>query len=522
MKKQILKLSLLMLICLTVIGSTFAVGAELSFSDVQGHWAEKEIYGMANKWIILGYPDGSFKPDDNIIKTHAFLMFARINGYFDTENEVIIANAIEKYSEDLQKANITGGVGEIAFLIETEVISLDEVIDLLGEGKENENLTREEAAYIYVKLLDDEKNLNRFPLVTFDDAEDIQEQYLPYVEYVGKTGLMIGYDNKFEPQQFVTRAQVATILSRIDKIIYERTATKVEGLINRIDLSANILELNVSGNLQTYILSRDFSVYENDKKISKTTLKENDLVTIYLDSGVIGSIIVNNVESTIYATYLSYDATSGKSIIKVDVNGQIQTYTLLKNVQIVQNDKIVQLDGIVEGEKIEIIVVNNSVSNILVGAFNYTQAGTIEEITIGNISYLTIKDLYGESHKYEFANNVDFDFDGAIGNIYDLRLDMEVKLTVTHNGITKLKVETLTDVEVITGLVGQILPKIYVFTVKLDNGQVQMLFLDEDETVIKTKNGLAKSIEEIKVNDLVSVYGRYEGEVFYPIQVIIY
>ena len=521
MRRKIFNLSFIIVLVLA-ISCVVVSAAELKFSDIDNHWAQNEIYNMANKWVILGYPDGTFKPNDNIIKTHAFLMFARLNGYFDTENELLIEKGINRYAGNLERNGITEGVAEIAFLIQNGVISYEEVIELLGNGKQNENLTREEAAYIYVKLLDDEENLNRFPLVTFDDAEEIQEQYLAYVEYVNKIGLMIGYDNKFDPQEHVTRAQVATILSRIDKIIYERTATKVQGLITNVDISGNFIEIDVEGDKQIYILSRDFSVYENDKKVSKTTLKENDLVTLYIDSGIVGKVTVDNVEKVIYANYLSYTTTTDKTIINVEVNGQQYSYPLLNNVQIVKNENNIEIESIVSGEKIEIIVINNSVSNILVGAFSNTEVGMIKEIVIGDVSYISIKDLKGETHKYLIAENVEYDFDGAQGTIYDLRLDMDVKLTVTHNGITKVKVETLTDVEVISGLVEQILPKLYVFTIRLDNGQIQMMFLDKEETVIKTKNGLAKTIDDVMKNDLVSVYGRYEGDVFYPIQVIIY
>ena len=519
MKKNITKFSVIMLLCITILSVTCVCAAELTFSDIDNHWAKNEIYDMAGKWIILGYPDGTFKPDDNIIKTHAFLMFARINGYFDTENEVVIDEAIKEYEDILRENQITQGVAEIAFLIHTKVISTDDVIDLLGSGKENELLTREEAAYIYVKLLSDEENLNRFPLVTFDDANNIDEKYLAYVEYVNKIGLMIGVDdNKFEPKNYLTRAQVATILSRVDKIIYERTATKVEGLIESVDLSSNIIELNVQGKVQTYILAKDFGVFENDKKVSKTLLKENDKVIMYLDDGTVEKISLNNVERIVYGTYISRDI--DKIVVKVeDVNMQ---YSLYKNVNIVKNGKTISINDIKENEKIELTIVNDKVTNVLVGAFNYTEAGSIVQIIIGKDSYITIKDLQGEEKQFIVTNECDFDFDGVHGSIYDLRLDMDVKLNVTHNGITKVKIETLTNVEVITGLVGQILPNIYVFTVKLDNGQVQMLFLDEEETVIKTKSGIAKSIEDIKPNDLVSIYGRYEGEVFYPIQVIIY
>lgn len=519
MKKNITKFSFIMLLCITILSVTCAFAAELTFSDIDDHWAKNEIYDMASKWIILGYPDGTFKPDENIIKTHAFLMFARINGYFDTENETIIKEAIEEYEDVLKENDINQGVSEIAFLIYIDVISIEDVIDLLGYGKETELLTREEAAYIYVKLLSDEENLNRFPLVTFDDANNIDEKYLAYVEYVNKIGLMIGVDdNKFEPKNYLTRAQVATILSRVDKIIYERTAIKVEGLIESIDLSSNIIELNVDGKVQTYILSRDFSVFENDKKVSKTVLKENDKVIMYLDDGIVTKISLNNVEKVVYGTYISRDVDK----IVVSVNNVNEQCMLFKNVNVIKDGKAISINEIKENESIELTIVNDSVTNILVGAFNYVEAGIIEKIIIGKDSYISIKDLHGEEKQYIITKECDFDFDGVHGSVYDLRLEMDVKLNVTHNGITKVKIETLTNVEVITGLVGQILPNIYVFTVKLDNGQVQMIFLDEEETVIKTKNGIAKSIEEIKENDLVSIYGRYEGEVFYPIQVIIY
>ena len=519
MKRNIAKFSYIMLLCITILSATCVCAAELTFTDIDNHWAKNEIYVMAGKWVILGYPDGTFKPDENIIKTHAFLMFARINGYFDTENEVLIEEAIEKYANILQENQITQGIAEIAFLIHNEVISIEDVIDLLGGGKENEQLTREEAAYIYVKLLSDEENLNRFPLVTFDDSDNIDEKYLSYVEYVNKIGLMIGYDNnKFGPKENITRAQVATILSRVDKIIYERTTDKVEGLIENIDLSSNILELNISGQVDAYILARDFSVYENDKKISKTLLKPNDKIIAYLNEGVIEKIVINNIEKIVYCTYIS---NTGNDIV-VEIDGVKVQCPIFKNIEVVKGGSNISMKDIKPNEKIEMTVTNEFVSKIVVGAFNYTQSGVIEQIIIGKSSYITVKDLQGEVNEYVVTPECDFDFDGVHGNIYDLRLDMDVRLTVTHNGITKVKIETLTNVEVITGLVGQILPNIYVFTVKLDNGQVQMLFLDEEETVIKTKNGIAKSIEEIKENDLVSVYGRYEGEVFYPIQVIIY
>ena len=39
-----------------------------SFSDVDGHWANKYINSSAKKGWVNGYPDGSFKPDQYITR----------------------------------------------------------------------------------------------------------------------------------------------------------------------------------------------------------------------------------------------------------------------------------------------------------------------------------------------------------------------------------------------------------------------------------------------------------------------
>ena len=53
-------------------------GKSATFSDVIGHWAAKEI-GIAyyNDWI-KGYPDGTFKPDQNITRAEAMTMINRV------------------------------------------------------------------------------------------------------------------------------------------------------------------------------------------------------------------------------------------------------------------------------------------------------------------------------------------------------------------------------------------------------------------------------------------------------------
>lgn len=52
----------------------------VSFTDIDGHWAEKEIYEAASRGWIKGYEDGTFRPDEFITRAEAVTMINRMTG----------------------------------------------------------------------------------------------------------------------------------------------------------------------------------------------------------------------------------------------------------------------------------------------------------------------------------------------------------------------------------------------------------------------------------------------------------
>ena len=48
------------------------------FSDIDGHWAQEAINQAANEGIISGYPDGTFRPDNNITRAEAISIINRV------------------------------------------------------------------------------------------------------------------------------------------------------------------------------------------------------------------------------------------------------------------------------------------------------------------------------------------------------------------------------------------------------------------------------------------------------------
>lgn len=56
-------------------------GGTTSFSDVSGHWAEAEISAAVKKGILKGYPDGSFKPNQNLSRGEMAAVLTRSFSY---------------------------------------------------------------------------------------------------------------------------------------------------------------------------------------------------------------------------------------------------------------------------------------------------------------------------------------------------------------------------------------------------------------------------------------------------------
>ena len=60
--------------------SALNTNGELPFADAQAHWARSEILSAYNNKWVNGYPDGTFRPDQNITRSEAVAMVNRMIG----------------------------------------------------------------------------------------------------------------------------------------------------------------------------------------------------------------------------------------------------------------------------------------------------------------------------------------------------------------------------------------------------------------------------------------------------------
>lgn len=198
--KKIVSLFLAISMLLTLALRT-VIAEDINFSDLIAngtrHWAYDTVMEAANRNIINGYTDGTFRPNNNV------------------EVDAYIKMVVAAMGNNLQNGNDYWASTYINKAIELKLI----------EGNEYNTyrraITREEAAKIIVNALAVNEQLPDEQIISkiaakVPDYNKISDKYKQHVLIAYTTGLITG-DTKgyFKPQSNLTRAEAATVIMRL-------------------------------------------------------------------------------------------------------------------------------------------------------------------------------------------------------------------------------------------------------------------------------------------------------------------
>lgn len=65
------------------------ISKSLLLTDINNHWANVPIRDLTNRGIINGYEDGSFRPDNYITRAEAVTVMAKFNGFTGSNNQTV-------------------------------------------------------------------------------------------------------------------------------------------------------------------------------------------------------------------------------------------------------------------------------------------------------------------------------------------------------------------------------------------------------------------------------------------------
>lgn len=220
------KIMILLVMLALLMGTTvFAEGedwltdesTEAIFEDVnEGDWFYEPVMTMNRYGIISGYPDGTFKPDESVLREQFAVMMVLALKLDIKEPSSSFADVADGYWAsswiETAKSYLTGWIrnGEYIF-------------------KPKENAVREDMAVALVRALDkpvDESMLSA--LDEFEDADEISDNLRTYMASAVYHNLMSGYEIEgkkyLKPMSTLSRAEAAALLMAViqeEKIVFD-------------------------------------------------------------------------------------------------------------------------------------------------------------------------------------------------------------------------------------------------------------------------------------------------------------
>ena len=203
---------LYLVIALSMIFSSATTSLAMSL-DIEGHWAETEIIHLIQRDAMSFYPDGKFKPDNKITRAE---FIKAVNNIYE------FTDAVDIYFKDVKEGD--------PFYEEIKIAAAAGYINGYNDGtmKPNGFITREEASKILAIASKLDKEIYE-DVLNFKDKDKIGNWAINYVNMMVYHKYLNGYpDGSFKPQNKISRAETAIILSLIYEDLIKREEETIE------------------------------------------------------------------------------------------------------------------------------------------------------------------------------------------------------------------------------------------------------------------------------------------------------
>lgn len=344
--KKLLLLSIVIL--LVVSSSTIAFG---QLVDYENSWAKNEIDYMREKGIIVGYPDGTFRPTNNMSKSEFYKVINGLMGYTEkAEVEFKDVTTADWYYEEVQK-----GVNA-KYILSSETLNA------------RDNITREEVARILSVVFCVEKD--EAAAEEFTDNALFSEELKGVIGGLKKNGFVNGLpDGSFNPKGEITRAEVVKMLHNISGEIVNVAGTvskdvKTNLVVNTADVV--LKDMTVEGNLyltegigegdvtlDNVVVKGQLSV--NGGGANSIIIKNSKLNKVVVDKqqGLVRVVLENTIaEEVKTSNEVKLEITTGTEINSVKLDGKVEVAmekgATIIVVDVVGKDIVIESKGAIE------------------------------------------------------------------------------------------------------------------------------------------------------------------------------
>ena len=450
---------------LTLSLLTVPAGA-VSFTDMQGHWAQEDVEYLAGLGIVKGTSSTTFSPAQKMTACEALLFCSRTTGVSASDKAQIAADRAVQLREILPSEVYSWAEEEMAVCLETGIISVSELEAMCTSGALLKSITRENLSMYLVRamqLAPMAASLTSYPM-SFADTVSISQVLRPYVYLLNTYGIVVGNTaNQFMPQGSLTRAEMATMLRRAidfmdEQGIYAELPAYTDypwtgGVIDQVETAADgTVRLTFTSALagsDTVTLTAQVPIYENNIRTTPAALRAGKYARVNLD-GADGSILSLRLAGAVTAFTGTVTALSQESItLEVDGTSKRLDIDRFTRVQAGQTVGDASLIDVTRGYTKAQCWVDGMghLAELKLSGGGYNAEGFLTGLsgTAGS-QRLTVTAFDGSQAQYTLSAGTEITVDGAGGSITSASKGAYIALQVEGDGtVSAAALDTRTD-----------------------------------------------------------------------------
>lgn len=484
------------------------LAAKQRFPDVpSSHWATKYITKLALLGIVEGNELGQYEPGNPVTQEQVITMLVRMLGW---EEE---AQQLPSFASELEVSGYAKPYLHIA--LEKGLINYLEELETSGAGWGTRNAAREWVAKVVVKAIGGQKEAEALEddKTAFTDDSAISSWSRGYINQAVALKIVDGMeDGSFKPGNSVTRAEMATFLSRAGQYA-ETTAVSEMGIIESISQQSVVISTDL-GAQSTFSLTEDTIFYGLNQTAPSTAaaLKAGNKVFLVVkdDQALYAEVLEEDGQAAnvLEGTLVEFDISSAQ--LQLSVGSKVVTAQIEIPVTIVDNNgKGMSSNALEPGYVLELRRTGSQAkySTIVVKHIpvNKTDEGVIQSIDLSNRT-LTVLESGGQTAEYPLAEQLVYTEDGAVADVTVLKARDEIGYQVSADIVTEISLIKAYEEPSESGKLVQLLANanFYLITIQnADNKPVSYNIVENPEVVISGVEGATTN--DLLANDEVKV-----------------
>ncbi|MBQ8636486.1 MAG: S-layer homology domain-containing protein [Clostridia bacterium] len=500
--------------------SATALGA--TFSDVEGtayNWAAPYVEDMAEKGLISGYPDGTFKPENTVSKIEAISLFARAMGSRSELNKTAVEYALTEYGDVIDTYGLKFGKEDVAFMLYRGVLTEAEAAAFLNGDVKNEPMLRYEATTIITKAMGGEAEAKKNLLLDLEytDVSEIPSAAKKYVYYVTEKGIMSGTgDGSFSPNTEVLRSQIAVMLSKTVEVMNSSYNEVKVVAVNTADMTLTVSD--VGGAQSTYPYTEETIFFLEGDKVQAKNVEAGLRAIVTVSEEKVQYVDINSAEPDreVKAIYNGYQNVDGTLYVTVTdpATSKSETYTCISGISdITKSGKTATIRDFAAGDYVVLGLSGGKVESI----FGTERTEVIKSATIEAINHSAqtpsilishADDVY-DGMELLVGSSVSVIKDGAAADMNSIYRGDKVTITMDYGVISKITATSLR--QTVDGTIRAVNISQYPTITVLVNNEEKVY--DVSNGIAITINGEEGTLYDFRVGDKVSITTESEAVV---------